>query len=90
MLSTKPVLPNFLKMLTIALFTVGSVSTFAGHHEAEEAIGEYNEIKAEAMEAEDAVSELTDAEAEATDAATKEVMDAAEELKSEAQTLAEE
>jgi len=91
MVSTKQVLPNFAKSLMIALFTVGSVSVYADDHAAaaEEAIGEYNEVKAEAMEVEEAVSELTDSEA-ALDEATDEAMDAAAELKSEAKSLAEE
>lgn len=97
MFATKPVLPNFLKTLTIALFAFSGASTFAGQDKAqEEAIGEYNELKVEAMEAEEMVNELTDAEAEATgelegmDDATTEVNDAAEQLKSEAKSLAEE
>ncbi|MFT6032368.1 MAG: hypothetical protein ACI854_000897 [Arenicella sp.] len=33
MLSTKPVLPNFLKILLLASMAFCSVSAFAGHHQ---------------------------------------------------------
>lgn len=33
MLSTKPVLPNFLKTLLLASMAFGSVAAFAGHHQ---------------------------------------------------------
>ena len=49
MSNTTPVLPNFLKALTIATFSLVSVTSFAGHHETKpqaekERIVELNEM----------------------------------------------
>ena len=66
MLSTKPLLPIFLKKLVIASMTLASVSVFAGHHEeAEKKIGDLKDMSSEAAEkikAED-MTEKLDAEA---------------------------
>ncbi|MFT6407333.1 MAG: long-subunit fatty acid transport protein [Arenicella sp.] len=64
MLSTKSVLPNFLKTLLVASMAFGSVAAFAGHHqEGEKKIGGLKDIKSKhSLEADKAHNELdTDA-----------------------------
>ncbi|GAA6138008.1 hypothetical protein NBRC116583_17550 [Arenicella sp. 4NH20-0111] len=45
MISTKNVLPNFLKTVLFAAIAATSISTFAGHHEKGEKIGELKDMK---------------------------------------------
>lgn len=94
MLSNKPVLPNFLKMLTITLFTLGSVSAFADGH-GDKKIGELKDMKADkATQVEEAATpELSDLDAAAKEAMADEATDAdgaMDELKEKASSLADE
>ncbi len=89
MLSTKSVLPNFLKSLLIASLTLASAATFAGHHEkGEEAIGELKDMKIEATELK--ANELTNqldagaVEGEMTDKAKEMLDESAEKMKDKA------
>ncbi|MGK0373608.1 MAG: hypothetical protein ACJA2E_000075 [Arenicella sp.] len=61
MLSTKSVLPNFLKTLLITSMAFGSVAAYAGHHlEGEKKVGDMKEMKADKMHKEhDAKHEMT-------------------------------
>lgn len=66
MLSTKPVLPNFLKTLVITSMAFGSVAAFAGHHEEGEKIGDLKDMKAKhSLKAEELTNQL-DADATAS------------------------
>lgn len=96
MLSIKPVLPNFLKILTVAIFACGSISAFADGHGDHKKVGDLKDMGADATKQveEAAIPELSD-----LDAASEEIMvedlgadtkDSMQELKEKASSLAEE
>jgi len=48
MLANKPVLPNFLKTLSIALFTLSTISAYADGHGDHKKIGDLKEMTSDA------------------------------------------
>lgn len=88
MISTKNVLPNFLKTVLFAAAAATSVSVFAGDHEKSEAIGELKDMKnKKTMLKEDEVTTaLTD---EAADVKV-EAMDAKQSMEEKAEAIADE
>lgn len=63
MLSTKPVLPNFLKTLVITSMAFGSVAAFAGDSEKEEKIGNLEDMKGKQSIKADEIASKRDASA---------------------------
>jgi len=103
MLANKPVLPNFLKTLSIALFTLSTISAYADGHGDHKKIGDLKEMTSDAgaQAEEEAISELSDLDtaaeelmSDAEGAATGEAAEAKEgimdDLKTKASSLAEE
>ncbi len=82
MLSTKPVLPNFLKTLVITSMAFGSVAAFAGDDKKAEEIGDLKDLKGKHAQKADEMAEKVDAEvlsSSLTDEA-KEAMEKGEEM----------
>ncbi len=62
MLSTKPVLPNFLKAILTASLVFGSAAAFAGDKATAEKIGDLKDMKAKHSQKADKMSKKEDAE----------------------------
>ena len=90
MLSTKPVLPKFLKILVIVSMAFGSVAAFAGHHEKGEKIGDLKDMKAKHSLKADEMGKKLDAEAVTSSLTeeSKESMDKGEEMADKANEAA--
>jgi Skp family chaperone for outer membrane proteins len=92
MLSTKPVLPKFLKTLLITSMAFGSVAAYASHHqEGEKKIGDVKEMKAKHSMKADKMHKEHDAKHSTTDEAAKDMDDAKKDMAEiEVETVTEE
>ncbi len=87
MLSTKPVLPNFLKTLLITTMAFGSVAAFAGDHKKGEKIGDLKDMKDKQTLKADEMSNKVDAEVTKTSltAESKKMVDKGEKMADKAE-----
>lgn len=89
MLSTKIVLPNFLKTLVITSMAFGSIAAFAGHHEEGEKIGDLKDMKGKHSLKADEMSEKLDTDALSSSLTdeSKESMEKGEEMADKAEEI---